>query len=358
VPALHAAGLTAAAVLLLSGCAAGGTAASPSPVSSSVAASASSTQATPPPPTPSPVLADACIIGAVPGRVDDDPTDATKQALEGAGFRVRAATAADAAGVGPAAADLLATRCAMMLSVYPPFANAMVAVAKEHPDLPVAAAGVTTPGTPVTLPANLARLGTDARAAAFVAGYLAAGASQTDRIGAVGLRNDPAAADLIGSFAAGARYRATQTGERVGVRGGGPVRLVADAQAAEQLVAGWSEGSAGAAPGVDVVFFASPGLADGVGADGVLRIGIGDRTGSTAEPLPGDALGWLVTDPSVSAAAATQQVADGVFAGGEIDGSFSDDGVRLVLGDVPDPLRADLTSVIDEVRSGRLTGVQ
>lgn len=141
-----------------------------------------------------------------------DPTVDVVQALESAGFRVRTGVA-DTEDQVLETATGLPRPGALVMSVYEPYADQLVAVAQAHPDLPVAAAGITSS----TLPANVTRPGFDVGSAAFVAGYLAAGASSSGRLGALGPADDPEAERLARSFVAGARYRASQTGTDVSV---------------------------------------------------------------------------------------------------------------------------------------------
>lgn len=343
-PLRAAAGLAGCVAVLVLAAGCGSPASTSAPPTSAVPTPAASAVPTPSPspaatvPTASPVLADACVIGPGADATAVDPTVDVVQALESAGFRVRTGVAVTEGQVPETATGLLATRCALVMSVYEPYADQLVAVAQAHPDLPVAAAGITSSST---LPANVTRLGFDVGSAAFVAGYLAAGASSSGRLGALGLADDPEAERLARSFVAGARYRASQTGTDVSVLGSS--RRAADDRAAERLLRRWARS------GVDVAFTASPGLSRLAPVARQQQIGIGLEQ----ERNPG-ALGWLVTDPAVSAVAVAQQVADGLYVGGDVDGTLADGGVRVEVGDVPPRLRTQVSAVVDDVASGRL----
>ncbi len=272
-------------------------------------------------PTASPVLADACVLVG-----DDAPSTRIATELADAGLRVRTSAAL---------ADLLDTRCALVLSVSASRGEEMLRAAKEHPDLPFAATGVPTAAAD---PANLARLDSDVSGAAFVAGYLAAASTSDGVVAAIGLQDDPAAGPAVAAFAAGADHRASQDGARVDVR---PGRLVVDEARAAQAVQRWADA------GVSVVLLASEGLAS-------LPVPAGVRVIGRGGVRPDDALGWIVDDLSVPALAVAQQVADGTFSSGVVEGSLADGGVRLELGDVPEPARGQVDAVAEQVSSGRM----
>jgi basic membrane protein A len=282
-----------------------------------------------PSPTASTQPADACIVDSDVARAAGLAED-----LVGAGFSVRPLPFAGAA------VEIPRGGCALVISVDDSLASAMEQAARGHPDLPFAAAGVAGPPGAI---ANLAALRTDARDAAFVAGYLAAALTRTGQIGAIGLRRDRAAEAAIQAFAAGAAHRAAAGGTTVRIRGGGPARLLSDQAEVAPVLRRWTD------RGVDVLFAASADLRIDPRGD-LPRIVVGAASGADQDS---GVLARIVPDLAVPARTVAEQVRDGVFVGGEVTGSLADGGVRLDLGEVPESIADAVAAVQAQIGSGR-----
>ncbi len=297
---------------------------------------------TPPPsavgPTTVPVVADVCVLGPAGNGPDAEATARTVGALAAAGFTVRSAQVRAGREVGPVAERMLASGCALVLSVTDGFGPQLATFAVRHGELPVAGTGVRFGSRP----ANFAALEFDRAGAAFVAGDLAARLSE--RPGAIGDRADPDAPGLIEAFAAGVRHGGASA---TAARGVDPPRVVGGPLAARRVATRW------AGRGTDVVL--AVGLADAVAAGGVRVVAVG--TDPVAAPLA-----RIVDDPTVVALEVTQQVADGVFVGAPVVGTMANGAVDLVVdqtggragGAVPDDVRAAVERVRADVVAGRL----
>jgi len=194
--------------------------------------------------------------------------------------------------------------------------------------------------------------------AAFVAGYLAAGMSETGAVGTFGGLEIPTVTIFMDAFAAGVEYYNEQNGTEVEVLGTdlfvGNFESTEDGRrVAEDLIA----------EGADIVMpVAGPvglGTAAAVQANpGTMLIGVDTDWCISAPEYCDVTLTSVEKQMDVAVFTAIQQAQDGNFQGGSnFVGTLANDGVRISpFHEFEDEVPDDLKTELDEVRQGIMDG--
>jgi basic membrane protein A len=349
--------LSAAVVLTLASCAQ-----APGTGSSSAAPSASSGSAT---------SSDfkACMVSDS-GGFDDKSfnqtsykglTDAASQLAIPTG-QVESQTAADFAGNIQSMVD---AKCNMIVTVGFLLSDDTVAAAKKNPDIKFA---IVDNNDPKTYPAvkNLKPLVFNTAQSSFMAGYLAAGTSQTKKVGTFGGLKIPTVTIFMDGFAQGVEYYNTQKKADVQVLGWDTAKQDG------QFVGGFESQKDGQRTAENLI---------SQGADIVFPVagpaGIGALQSAKASGGKVNAI-WVDTDGCVSAETYCPQIISSVYKGMDVavsdvikaakDGSFSNDPFVGTLENggtglapfhefdskVPAELKTELDQIKSDITSGTI----
>jgi len=201
--------------------------------------------------------------------------------------------------------------------------------------------------------------------AAFLAGYLAAGMSKTGILGTFGGINIPPVTIFMNGFVHGANYYNAQKGTSVQVLGWG-----ADAQEGlftnnfESLDDGRSfaqnlfdEGADVILPVAGPVGLGSAALADELGADKLMMIGV-DADFYVTDSARGHVyLTSIQKHIDATVFASIKAAHDGTFEGGLIVGTLENGGVGLApFHDFDEAIPADLKAEVETIRAGIIDG--
>ncbi|MCL4674520.1 MAG: BMP family ABC transporter substrate-binding protein [Pararhodobacter sp.] len=201
--------------------------------------------------------------------------------------------------------------------------------------------------------------------AAFLAGYLAAGMTETGVLGTFGGINIPPVTIFMDGFYRGAMYYNAQHGTEVSVLGWNPETReglftnnfdsLDDGRAFAQNL--YDEGADIVMPVAGPVGLGSAALANELGTDSLMIVGV-DADLFLTDPNNGHVYLTSVTkrmDSTVEEAIA--RVLNGTFEGGIIVGTLENGGVDLApFHAMADSVPADLQAELDQVRAGIIDG--
>jgi basic membrane protein A len=357
--------LSAAVVLTLAGCAQ-----APGTGSSSAAPSASSGGSASASTSASASDFKACMVSDSGGFDDKSFNQTSYKGLTDAASelgiatgQVESQTAADFAGNIQSMVD---ADCKMIVTVGFLLSDDTVAAAKKNPDIKFA---IVDNNDPKTYPAvkNLKPLVFNTAQSSFMAGYLAAGTTQTKKVGTFGGLKIPTVTIFMDGFAQGVKYYNTQKKADVQVLGWDTAKQDG------QFVGGFESQKDGQrtadnliSQGADIVFpVAGP-------------AGIGALQSAKASGGKVNAI-WVDTDGCVSAAAYCPQIISSVYKGMDVavsdvikaarDDSFSNDPFVGTLENqgtglapfhefdskVPAELKTELDKIKSDITSGAIT---
>ena len=256
---------------------------------------------------------------------------------------------------------LLDAKCDVIISVGFLMADATATSAGANPD---AKFSIVDMAYNPTIP-NVLGMVFATNEAAFMAGYLAAGMTQTGVVGTFGGINIPPVTGFMDGFYYGVAYHNSQKGTSVQVLGWNPeskdglftgnFESLDDGRAFAQNL--YDEGADIVMPVAGPVGLGSAALAAELGTDALKIIGVdADQT----QTDPGNADVYLTSvlkrmDSTVMQV--IKQTMDGKFDGGMMVGTLANDGVSLAPyhsfdGAVPAALKAE----IEDIRSGIIAG--
>jgi basic membrane protein A and related proteins len=256
--------------------------------------------------------------------------------------------------------------CDLIVTVGRDLAGATMAAAQANPGQLFAVVDAdlfdADAGRDVDLP-NVRELLFRMDQAAFLAGYLAAGMTESQKVGAFGGRESPAIADALNSFAAGIRAYNRDSGTRVRLLGWDVPSQhspmfgdLDEREEAEEVAAGLI--AAGADIVLAVAEAASLGAADAaIQADGVLLMGA-DTDQFVAAPEFGHL--WLTSlekNVDVAVSDAIGSVVRRSFEGGRWFGTLENGGIGLAPFHALDPRVPDELRVrLEQLRAGIVDG--
>lgn len=201
--------------------------------------------------------------------------------------------------------------------------------------------------------------------AAFMAGYLAAGMTETGIVGTFGGINIPPVTIFMDGFAYGVDYYNTQHGTDVTVIGWNPetgeglftnnFESLDDGRAYAQNL--YDEGADIILPVAGPVGLGSAALANELGAEELMIIGV-DADLYETDPERGHVyLTSIVKRMDATVYQVIEQVIDGIFEGGLIVGTLENGGVDLApFHDFDGVVPADLVTELAEIRAGIIDG--
>ncbi|QKV19583.1 BMP family lipoprotein [Oricola thermophila] len=201
--------------------------------------------------------------------------------------------------------------------------------------------------------------------AAFLAGYLAAGMSQTGVIGTFGGINIPPVTVFMDGFVHGANYYNEKKGTSVTVLGWDPeakeglftnnFESLDDGRAFAQNL--YDEGADIVMPVAGPVGLGSAALADELGTDKLKIIGVDADQYMTDTEKQHVYLTSVLKRMDATVQAVIDSVMDGTFEGGVVVGTLANDGVGLApFHDFEDDVPAELKAEIEEIRAGIIDG--
>ncbi len=246
--------------------------------------------------------------------------------------------------------------CDLIVPVGFLLADSTAAAAEANPDANFAIVDVTY--DPAI--SNVLGLGFSTDEAAFLAGYLAAGMTQTGKVGTFGGIAIPTVTIFMDGYARGVAYYNEQKGTNVEVLGWDPA-------AQNGLFAGNFEstddgrtlGQTLMGEGADIIMpVAGPvglGTAEAVATAGnAWVIGVDTDWTVSAEQYKDIVLTSVTKKMDVAVFDAIKAVQDGNFEGGTYTGTLENNGVGL--GTTPDSVPAELLAEIEEIRQGIIDG--
>lgn len=201
--------------------------------------------------------------------------------------------------------------------------------------------------------------------AAFLAGYLAAGMTQTGTLGTFGGINIPPVTVFMDGFVHGANHYNSVHGTSVSVLGWNPESKeglftgnfdsLDDGRAFAQNL--YDEGADIVMPVAGPVGLGSAALADELGTDALKIIGVdADQTQTDPEKAHVYLTSVLKRMDSTVHQVITSAM-DGTFAGGLVVGTLENEGVGLAgFGAFEDAVPAELKAELDEIRAGIIDG--
>ncbi|GAB4363779.1 MAG: BMP family ABC transporter substrate-binding protein [Oricola sp.] len=201
--------------------------------------------------------------------------------------------------------------------------------------------------------------------AAFLAGYLAAGMTQTGVIGTFGGINIPPVTVFMDGFVHGANYYNEKKGTSVTVLGWDPeakeglftnnFESLDDGRAFAQNL--YDEGADIVMPVAGPVGLGSAALADELGTDKLKIIGV-DADQYLTDPEKGHVyLTSVLKRMDSTVQAVIEDAMNDTFKGGVVVGTLENDGVGLApFHDFEDAVPAELKSEIEEIRKGIIDG--
>lgn len=257
--------------------------------------------------------------------------------------------------------SLVAADCDLIVTVGFLLGDATAAAAAANPDQKLT---IVDFAYDPTIPNVLGQVfATDQ--AAFMAGYLAAGMTQTGILGTFGGINIPPVTIFMDGFVAGANYYNAQKGTDVTVLGWNPesreglftnnFESLDDGRVFAQNL--YDEGADIVMPVAGPVGLGSAALADELGTDALKIIGVdADQTQTDPEKAHVYLTSVLKRmDATVKGAIAAAM--DGSFEGGVIVGTLENDGVGLApFHSFDDAVPADLKAELDAIRAGIIDG--
>ena len=199
--------------------------------------------------------------------------------------------------------------------------------------------------------------------AAFLAGYLAAGVSQTGKVGTFGGIQIPTVTVFMDGFAMGVDYYNQQNGTAVEVLG-----WDAAAQTGlftgnfESLDDGRALGESLMDEGADVIMPVAGPVGLGTAAavqerGGVYIIGVDSDWTQTSPEFADIVLTSVLKKMDVTTYKAIEAAKDGTFAGGVVVGTLENTGVDLApFHDLDSMVSSDLKTALDEIRQGIIDG--
>lgn len=200
---------------------------------------------------------------------------------------------------------------------------------------------------------------------AFLAGYLAAGMSQTGVLGTFGGINIPPVTDFMDGFVHGANYYNEKHGTEVTVLGWNPeskeglftgnFESLDDGRTFAQNL--YDEGADIVMPVAGPVGLGSAALADELGTDALKIIGVDADQFNTDTEKQHVYLTSVLKRMDSTVTAVIKSAMDGSFAGGLTVGTLANDGVGLApFHAFEDAVPAELKAEIDEIRAGIIDG--
>lgn len=246
--------------------------------------------------------------------------------------------------------------CDLIVPVGFLLADTTAAAAAANPDVNFAIVDVTYD------PAieNVLGLGFSTDEAAFLAGYLAAGMTQTGKVGTFGGIPIPTVTIFMDGLARGVAYYNQENGTNVEVLGWDPATQNGlFAGNFESTDDGRTLGQTLIGEGADIIMpVAGPvglGTAEAVQTAGnAWIIGVDTDWTISAESYKDIILTSVLKKMDVAVFTAAKSVQDGTFEGGTYTGTLENDGVGL--GATPASVPAELLTKIDEVKQGIIDG--
>ncbi|MDI3338087.1 BMP family ABC transporter substrate-binding protein [Defluviimonas aestuarii] len=203
--------------------------------------------------------------------------------------------------------------------------------------------------------------------AAFLAGYLAAGMTQTGALGVFGGINIPPVTIFMDGFHHGVSYYNSQKGTAVTVLGWDPITReglftnnfdsLDDGRAFAQNL--YDEGADIVLPVAGPVGLGSAALADELGTDKLKIIGVDADLYFTDPAKKHVYLTSITKRMDATVLQVIKAVTDGTFEGGILTGTLANGGVDLapfhdMEGDVPDALKAELAAIRQGIIDGSI----
>ena len=201
--------------------------------------------------------------------------------------------------------------------------------------------------------------------AAFLAGYLAAGMSETGVLGTFGGINIPPVTVFMDGFVHGANYYNAEKGTEVTVLGWNP-------ESAEGLFTGnfdslddgrafaqnlYDEGADIVMPVAGPVGLGSAALADELGADALKIIGVDADQALTDTEKASVYLTSVLKRMDSTVQQVIEMAMDGSFEGGVVVGNLANDGVSLApFHSFEDAVPAELKAELDAIKAGIIDG--
>ncbi|MEZ5721937.1 MAG: BMP family ABC transporter substrate-binding protein [Paracoccaceae bacterium] len=200
---------------------------------------------------------------------------------------------------------------------------------------------------------------------AFLAGYLAAGMSQTGTLGTFGGINIPPVTDFMDGFVHGANYYNEKHGTEVTVLGWNPeskeglftgnFESLDDGRSFAQNL--YDEGADIVMPVAGPVGLGSAALADELGTDALKIIGVDADQFNTDTEKQHVYLTSVLKRMDSTVTAVIKSAMDGSFAGGLTVGTLANDGVGLApYHAFEDAVPVELKAEIDEIKAGIIDG--
>jgi basic membrane protein A len=203
----------------------------------------------------------------------------------------------------------------------------------------------------------------DTDEAAFLAGYLAAGVSQTGKVGTFGGIQIPTVTIFMDGFAMGVDYYNQQNGTNVEVLGWDPAAQTGLFTGNfESLDDGRNLGESLMDEGADVIMPVAGPVGLGTAAavqerGGVYIIGVDSDWTQTSPQFTDITLTSVLKKMDVTTMEAIKQAQDGTFAGGVVVGTLENTGVDLApFHELDSMVSADLKAELETIRAGIIDG--
>jgi len=201
--------------------------------------------------------------------------------------------------------------------------------------------------------------------AAFMAGYISAGMSQTGVVGTFGGINIPPVTAFMDGFYYGVAYHNSQKGTNVQVLGWNPeskeglftgnFESLDDGRAFAQNL--YDEGADIVMPVAGPVGLGSAALADELGSDALMIVGVDADQTQTDPDRAHVYLTSVLKRMDSTVMQVIKQAMDGSFSGGILLGNLKNDGVGLApYHHFDDKVPAALKAEVEEVRAGLISG--
>ncbi len=248
--------------------------------------------------------------------------------------------------------------CDLIITVGFLLADATAAAADANPDVNFSIVDVNWLSQP-----NILQQAFQTDQAAFLAGYLAAGVSQTGVIGTFGGMQIPTVTIFMDGFYMGAQYYNEQHGTSVRVLGWDPATQTGLFTGNfESTDDGRRMGESLMDEGADIILPVAGPVGLGTAAAILERgnayiIGVDADWYLTAPDYASIELTSVMKNMDVTTLEAIQAVVDGTFAGGLVTGTLANGGVGLApYHDLASLVSADLQAELDTVRQGIIDG--
>jgi len=201
--------------------------------------------------------------------------------------------------------------------------------------------------------------------AAFLAGYLAAGVTQTGTVGTFGGINIPTVTVFMDGFAWGVEYYNEQKGTNVNVLGWDPTakeglftnnfESLDDGRSFAQNL--YDEGADIVLPVAGPVGLGSAALANELGPDALKIVGVDADQYLTNPEQKGVYLTSILKNMDATVMQVVKEAMDGTFEGGNVVGTLSNNGVGLAPfhdldATVSDELKAEIAAIQEKIISG------